>query len=80
MNRKPKPDQKLFEPSAPNASVLADAAHPEPYSTDEVTDRIILGDALKVLPKLPEDAYDAVFIDPPYFCLLYTSPSPRDRG
>lgn len=44
------------------------------YDVDEVMDTIILGDALAVLPKLPAEMADMVFIDPPYFLQL-----PRKR-
>lgn len=40
------------------------------YSAEEVLNAIILGDALKVLPKLPDEMVDMVFIDPPYFLQL----------
>lgn len=37
------------------------------YSNAELTDALIHGDALKVLPEIPAEIYDMVFIDPPYF-------------
>jgi len=37
---------------------------------DKFLNSIILGDALKVLKKLPEEMFDMVFIDPPYFLQL----------
>ncbi len=37
-----------------------------PYSPRYVTNRLILGDALEVLPLLPEGIADLVFLDPPY--------------
>ena len=65
--------------------------------------KIINGDSLKELKKIPKETFDLIFADPPYnlqlknqltrpdrskvsavndkwdqFCLLYTSPSPRD--
>lgn len=36
------------------------------YSTDEVTDRIICGDSLKIMPKLPPNSVDLMIADPPY--------------
>ena len=40
---------------------------------------LIRGDSQQVLPLLTDgDWYDLVYLDPPYACLLYTSPSPRD--
>ena len=63
--------------------------------------KIINGDCLKELKKIPDKTFDLVFADPPYnmqigekltrpdaskvqgvndkCCLLYTSPSPRDK-
>ena len=56
------------------------------------TDRGILycGDCLEIMKKFPKESIDLVLTDPPYGigvdkmgytkgCLLYTSPSPRDR-
>ena len=40
--------------------------------------RIHQGDCIDVLAKLPSETADIVITDPPYLCLLYTSPSPRD--
>ena len=50
--------------------------------------KLINGDSLKELKKIPDESFDLVFADPPYNlqlkselirpCLLYTSPSPRD--
>jgi DNA modification methylase len=50
--------------------VMVDAPDIETYALREVLDRVILGDALKVLRKLPEASVDLVFIDPPYFLQL----------
>ena len=53
--------------------------------------KLINGDSLKELKKIPDETFDLIFADPPYnlqlknkltrpdSCLLYTSPSPRDR-
>jgi DNA modification methylase len=40
------------------------------YEPGEVLDSLIWGDALKVLPKLPDAIADMVFLDPPYFLQL----------
>jgi len=37
------------------------------YEPGEVLDSLFWGDALKVLPKLPDAIADMVFLDPPYF-------------
>ena len=42
----------------------------EKYSLDDVLNRVILGNALEVLEKLPEESVDMVFVDPPYFLQL----------
>ena len=38
---------------------------------------VVGADAMSVVGKYGPEA-DLVFVDPPYSCLLYTSPSPRD--
>ena len=40
------------------------------YTKEEILNSIILGDALKVLKKIPEEMFDMVFMDPPYFLQL----------
>ena len=40
------------------------------YPLNEIRGRIILGDALEVLPKIDARSFDMVFIDPPYFLQL----------
>jgi len=40
------------------------------YNIDEIFNKIILGNFLKVLDKFPEESFDMVFIDPPYFLQL----------
>jgi len=40
------------------------------YTREEILNSIILGDALRVLKKLPQSIFDMVFIDPPYFLQL----------
>ncbi len=40
------------------------------YNRDEILDSLIWGDALQVLPKLPDAIADMVFLDPPYFLQL----------
>ncbi len=49
---------------------IADCEQKQTYAIDEVMNSVILGDALKVLKKLPEEVFDMVFIDPPYFLQL----------
>lgn len=57
-----KKDQKNF--------VLVDEEQKLTYSLDEVIDKVILGDCLKVMKKLPSESFDLVFVDPPYFLQL----------
>lgn len=52
------------------ARLIVDHQETYRYGVEEVIDAIILGDALKVLPKLPDEMVDMVFIDPPYFLQL----------
>lgn len=49
---------------------ISDCEQKRTYTIEEVTNSVILGDALKVLKKLPEEVVDMVFIDPPYFLQL----------
>ena len=50
--------------------VISDLNEKQTYTKEEVLNSVILGDALKVLKKLPEEIFDMVFIDPPYFLQL----------
>lgn len=53
-----------------NFSVIHDMPEKSNYSLNEVLDRVILGDCLRVMKKLPAESIDCVFIDPPYFLQL----------
>jgi DNA modification methylase len=53
-----------------NIKVILDNSEKQNYSTDEIINSIILGDALDVLKKLPDEIFDMIFIDPPYFLQL----------
>jgi len=67
---------KLFQQrvSSPNENetikVISVQSEKQTYTKEEVLNSVILGDALKVLKKLPEEIFDMVFIDPPYFLQL----------
>jgi len=50
--------------------VVKDSDEKERYSLEEIKNKVILGDALKVLKKIDEEIFDMVFIDPPYFLQL----------
>jgi len=56
--------------STMNNLVLKDTAEKQKYSTEGVRNKIILGDAFKVLQKIDDESVDMVFIDPPYFLQL----------
>jgi DNA modification methylase len=53
-----------------NNLVLKDTSEKQKYSIEEVRNKIILGDAFKVLQKIDDESVDMVFIDPPYFLQL----------
>ena len=53
-----------------NELVIEDKLEIKEYSLKEVLNKVILGDALKVLRKLPKESIDMVFMDPPYFLQL----------
>ncbi|MHA1668724.1 MAG: DNA-methyltransferase [Candidatus Heimdallarchaeaceae archaeon] len=51
-------------------SIIKDRKTTTMYQIDEIMNKIIQGDALEVLRKLPESSVDLVFMDPPYFLQL----------
>ena len=53
-----------------NGLVIKDTDEKEKYSVEEVKNKVILGDAFKVLKKIDDEVFDMVFIDPPYFLQL----------
>ncbi|MEM3290657.1 MAG: DNA methyltransferase, partial [Candidatus Micrarchaeaceae archaeon] len=50
--------------------VIEDKDEKQKYSLDEIKNKVILGDAFKVLKKIDDEVFDMVFIDPPYFLQL----------
>lgn len=63
--------QEVSEPEkVRNIKIVLDNSEKQNYSMDEVINSIILGDALDVLKKLPDEIFDMIFIDPPYFLQL----------
>jgi DNA modification methylase len=50
--------------------VIEDKPEKEKYKIDEIRNKIILGDAFKVLNKINDEVFDMVFVDPPYFLQL----------
>ncbi len=65
--------RKIVNENAPKIAddlVIEDKPEIKKYSLEDVLNRVILGDALKVLKKLPEESVDMIFMDPPYFLQL----------
>ncbi|MHA1418630.1 MAG: hypothetical protein ACTSPO_06625, partial [Candidatus Heimdallarchaeaceae archaeon] len=50
--------------------VFEDSKTVNQYTLDAIRNKIILGDALEVLKKIPDESVDLVFTDPPYFLQL----------
>jgi len=50
--------------------VVEDKEKREKYQLKEIENKIILGDTFRVLPKIDNEVFDMVFIDPPYFLQL----------
>jgi len=50
--------------------VIRDTPERASYPLDAIENRVILGDALKVLAKIEAEVVDCVFLDPPYFLQL----------
>jgi DNA modification methylase len=51
-------------------SLIVDQPSATTYERSLVRDTVIHGDAIDVLPRLPSDIYDLIFLDPPYFLQL----------
>lgn len=50
--------------------VIKDEENKTRYERSEIINKVILGDAFKVLKKIDSEFFDMVFIDPPYFLQL----------
>jgi DNA modification methylase len=50
--------------------VIADTDELSHYQMQDLTNKVILGDSLNVLKKLPDACADLIFFDPPYFLQL----------
>ncbi len=50
--------------------VIKDSKTTSSYSLDQISNKVIHGDALEVLKKIPDESVDLVFMDPPYFLQL----------
>jgi len=53
-----------------NDLVIKDKGEKKKYEIEEIRNKIILGNALEVLKKIPDESVDMVFVDPPYFLQL----------
>ena len=63
-------NKKLFEEEKPKDLVIKDSEEVLFYSVEDIKNKVIQGDAFKVLKKIPDESFDMVFIDPPYFLQL----------
>jgi DNA modification methylase len=63
-------NKKLFEEEKPKDLVIKDREEVLFYSVQDIKNKVIQGDAFKVLKKIPQETFDMVFIDPPYFLQL----------
>jgi len=50
--------------------LIKDTEEKRKYFLNEIKNKVILGDAFKVLEKIDDKVFDMVFIDPPYFLQL----------
>jgi DNA modification methylase len=50
--------------------IIEDKEEEKKYSIQEIKNKVIHGDAFNVLPKIEDEVFDMVFIDPPYFLQL----------
>jgi len=73
MNEIEKTQKVLFKndmyPDTTNL-VIEDKEETQKYLAEEIKNKVILGDAFKVLKKMEQEIVDMVFIDPPYFLQL----------
>lgn len=50
--------------------IIKDSEEKQNYSIEEIRNKIVWGNAFKVLKKIDDEVFDMVFIDPPYFLQL----------
>ncbi|MGB9607987.1 MAG: DNA-methyltransferase [bacterium] len=73
MEKAKKGQDILFSEAIPEEEtpfVIEDKEEKVTYSLEEIRNKVILGDAFKVLKKMEDSIFDMVFIDPPYFLQL----------
>ena len=59
-----------YEKDTNMSIVIEDKDNKSIYNLNEIKNKVILGDAFKVLKKIDNEVFDMVFIDPPYFLQL----------
>ncbi len=69
MSVRPQPPG-VFDDNPEQPFVLSDQPDRQSYALPEVVNRMIAGDAIQVMKKLPSQSVDLIFIDPPYFLQL----------
>ena len=55
---------------SPDNLIVEDKKSITNYKIDDILNKTIFGDALKILKKIPSDSVDLVFLDPPYYLQL----------
>jgi len=63
-------DKSVSDFGSEATKVIYDDVGKQMYAKEEISNSVILGDALEVIKKFPEEIFDMVFIDPPYFLQL----------
>ena len=59
-----------FEEEKLNNLVIKASEEVPLYRAEDIKNKVIQGDAFGVLRKIPQETFDMVFIDPPYFLQL----------
>jgi DNA modification methylase len=60
----------LFQEEKPKDLVIKASEEVPLYRAEDIKNKVIQGDAFKVLREIPQETFDMVFIDPPYFLQL----------
>jgi len=63
-------DKSVSDFGSEAIKVIYDDVGKQMYAKEEISNSVILGDALEIIKKFPEEIFDMVFIDPPYFLQL----------
>jgi DNA modification methylase len=50
--------------------IIEDSRQKNTYSLGEIINKVIRGDCLEVMEKIPDESVDCIFVDPPYFLQL----------